>query len=57
MPQLLSVSATGTGIGDLQFGTSYQINSGENGWPILVANALFKTATGHQPVSTCRSLP
>ena len=47
--QLLSVSATGTGIGDLQFGSSYQINSGTNGWPILVANALFKTATGISP--------
>jgi hypothetical protein len=47
--QLLSVSATGTGIGDLQFGSSYQINSGTNGWPILVANAIFKTATGTSP--------
>ena len=47
--QLLSVSATGTGIGDIQFGSSYQINSGNNGWPILVANALFKTATGISP--------
>jgi hypothetical protein len=49
MAQLLSLSATGTGIGDIQFGSSYQINSGNNGWPILVANALFKTATGISP--------
>lgn len=49
MAELLSVNATGTGIGDLQFGSSYQINSGENGWPILVANALIKTATGISP--------
>ena len=41
-----SVSATGASIGDLQFGASYQINSGDNGWPIFVANGLFKTATG-----------
>jgi len=47
--ELLSVSATGTGIGDLQFGTSYQINSGTNGWPIFIANTLFKTATGISP--------
>lgn len=47
--QLLSVSATGTGIGDIQFGSSYQMNSGNNGWPVLVANALFKTATGISP--------
>lgn len=49
MAQLLSLNATGTGIGDIQFGSSYQINSGTNGWPILVANALFKTATGVSP--------
>jgi hypothetical protein len=46
---LLSVGATGAGIGDLQFGASYQINSGENGWPIFVVNGLFKTATGVSP--------
>ncbi|MGH7030739.1 MAG: hypothetical protein ACREEZ_09970 [Stellaceae bacterium] len=47
--QLLNVNATGMGIGDMQFGTSYQFNSGENGWPILVGNLLFKTATGTSP--------
>lgn len=47
--QLLSVGATGKGLGDIQFGSSYQINSGSNGWPIVVANALFKTATGVSP--------
>jgi hypothetical protein len=47
--ELLSVSATGTGIGDIQFGTSYQFNTGDNGWPILVGNLLFKTATGISP--------
>lgn len=47
--QLLSVSANGSGIGDVQGGGSYQINSGENGWPIFVGNFLFKTVTGTSP--------
>ncbi|HEX9535091.1 MAG TPA: hypothetical protein VF924_06435, partial [Stellaceae bacterium] len=47
--QLLSVSANGSGIGDVQFGGSYQINSGESGWPIFVGNFLFKTVTGRSP--------
>jgi hypothetical protein len=47
--QLLSVSANGVGLGDIQFGASYQLNSGENGWPILVGNFLFKTVTGVSP--------
>ena len=47
--ELLSVSATGASLGDMQFGGSYQINSGESGWPILVGNFLFKTITGVSP--------
>lgn len=47
--QLLNVNATGTGLGDVQAGTSYQFNSGENGWPIFVGNLLFKTDTGISP--------
>jgi len=47
--QLLSVSANGAGLGDIQFGASYQFNSGENGWPIFVGNFLFKTVTGISP--------
>jgi hypothetical protein len=46
---LLSLGANGIGIGDIQFGASYQFNSGENGWPIFVGNFLFKTATGTSP--------
>jgi hypothetical protein len=46
---LSSVSATGTGLGDIQFGASYQVNSGESGWPIFVGNFLFKTVTGVSP--------
>jgi hypothetical protein len=51
--QLVSVSATGASLGDLQFGGSYQINSGENGWPIFVGNFLFKTIPGSAR-SRCR---
>lgn len=47
--QLLSLGATGRGIGDVQFGASYQLNSGESGWPIFVGNILYKTATGTSP--------
>ena len=47
--ELLTLNATGTGIGDIQFGSSYQFNSGENGWPIFIGNMLFKTATGISP--------
>ena len=47
--QLLSVSANGADLGDVQFGASYQFNSGESGWPIFVGNFLFKTATGTSP--------
>ena len=47
--QLLSFGADGVGVGDVQFGASYQINAGENGWPIFVGNVLYKTATGTSP--------
>ena len=47
--QLRSVSANGLDFGDIQFGASYQFNSGENGWPIFVGNFLFKTVTGISP--------
>jgi hypothetical protein len=47
--QLLSVGANGRGLGDIQFGASYQFNSGESGGPIFIGNFLFKTATGTSP--------
>jgi hypothetical protein len=47
--QLVSVGANGTGLGDIQFGASYQFNSGASGWPIFVGNFLFKTVTGTSP--------
>jgi len=46
---LISLDASGSGIGDVQFGGSYQFNSGESGWPIFVGNVIFKTATGTSP--------
>ncbi len=45
----LTASANAANIGDIQFGTSYQFNSGDNGWPIFVGNFIFKTATGQNP--------
>ncbi|EKM98119.1 MULTISPECIES: transporter [unclassified Acidocella] len=45
----LTASANAASIGDIQFGTSYQFNSGNNGWPVFVGNLTFKTATGQNP--------
>ena len=45
----LSPGANNAHIGDIQFGASYQFNSGNNGWPVFVGNLLFKTATGESP--------
>jgi hypothetical protein len=44
-----NVAQTGRGVGDIQFGGSYQINSGTNGWPVFVSNLQFKTITGTSP--------
>jgi len=40
---------TGSDIGDVEFAAHYQINKGEGGWPYLVGNLRFKTATGTSP--------
>lgn len=45
----ITADANAADIGDIQFGTSYQFNSGENGWPIFIGNLIFKTATGRNP--------
>ncbi|MDE2238849.1 MAG: transporter, partial [Rhodospirillales bacterium] len=45
----LTASAHAASIGDVQFGASYQFNSGDSGWPIFVGNLTFKTATGQNP--------
>lgn len=47
--QQLSTSAFNSNIGDIQVGASYQVNSGQNGWPIFIGNLLFKTVTGTSP--------
>jgi hypothetical protein len=50
-PEALPITATqdAANIGDVQIGTSYQFNSGDNGWPIFVGNFIFKTKTGQSP--------
>ena len=40
---------TGDGIGDIEFGLHYQMNSGLNGWPFFIANTRVKTTTGKGP--------
>jgi hypothetical protein len=47
--QPITATQDAANIGDIQFGTSYQFNSGDNGWPIFVGNLIFKTATGQSP--------
>jgi hypothetical protein len=49
--QIYSPSASNFNLGDIQFGGSYQINTGANGWPIFLGNLLFKTTTGVSPFS------
>lgn len=47
--QPLITSTTGSNIGDIEVGASYQINNGADGWPFFVANLRFKTITGRSP--------
>jgi hypothetical protein len=49
--QIFSPGASAFNIGDIQLGASYQINSGNDGWPIFLGNLLFKTTTGTSPFS------
>lgn len=42
-------NTSGAGLGDIQFGAHYQLNSGTNGWPYFVANMLVKSNTGVGP--------
>jgi hypothetical protein len=39
----------GQGLGDVEFGARYQLNSGTGGWPFLVGNMRVKTPTGTGP--------
>jgi hypothetical protein len=43
------ISPRGSGIGDIEFGASYQINAGQNDWPIFIANLRVKSTTGRSP--------
>lgn len=43
------ISPRGNGIGDIEFGASYQINAGLNDWPIFIANLRVKSTTGRSP--------
>ncbi|HET9146708.1 MAG TPA: hypothetical protein VFN77_01530, partial [Acetobacteraceae bacterium] len=47
--QVLSPSEHNFSLGDAQIGASYQINSGDAGWPIFVGNFVFKSTTGVSP--------
>lgn len=42
------------GIGDVEFGAHYQINSGQGGWPYFVANIRIKSDTGTSPFEVSR---
>lgn len=39
----------GFGLGDVEAGAHYQLNSGRDGWPFLIGNLRFKSRTGTSP--------
>jgi hypothetical protein len=45
----ITVDPTGTGLGDIEFGGSYQINDGREGWPVFIGNLRIKSITGRSP--------
>ncbi len=47
-PETLT-TVDGADMGDVEVGAHYQINKGEGGWPYLIANFRFKSATGTSP--------
>ncbi|HET7085543.1 MAG TPA: hypothetical protein VFI23_12280 [Rhizomicrobium sp.] len=51
-----SIYISNTGIGDMEFGARYQINSGRDDWPVFVANSRFKLDTGTGPFDVARDL-
>jgi hypothetical protein len=42
-------SVSGNDIGDVEAGLHYQINKGNDGWPVFIANGRFKSTTGTGP--------
>ena len=47
--QPITIGPTGSGIGDVEFGASYQINAGMDDWPVFIANLRVKSDTGRSP--------
>lgn len=45
----ITIGPDGTGIGDIEFGGSWQLNPGRSGWPVLVGNLRVKSDTGQSP--------
>jgi hypothetical protein len=45
----ITIGPTGYGLGDVEFGASYQFTTGSGSWPILVGNLRVKTNTGRSP--------
>ncbi len=42
-------NASGDGIGDLEFAARYQLNNGNDGWPIFIGNLMVTVPTGTSP--------
>ena len=42
-------NASGDGIGDLEFAARYQLNNGNDGWPIFIGNLTVTLPTGTSP--------
>jgi hypothetical protein len=50
----LTQDVEGDGIGDIEFGLHYQINSGLDDWPIFIGNLRYKSTTGKGPFDVDR---
>jgi len=50
----LTQEADGDGLGDIEFGLHYQINSGRNDWPIFIGNLRYKSPSGKGPFDVDR---
>jgi len=47
--QTTNTTATGYGLGDVEFAAHYQINDGREDWPFLIGNLRYKSDTGTSP--------
>lgn len=50
----LTQDADGHGIGDIELGLHYQINSGRGDWPIFIGNLRYKSPSGKGPFDVDR---